>query len=186
MPYQQIDFEDIIFDPEVQKFCITEDFKCPNYNHSWACPPASPYMKKEVSKYSNYFLIYIKFDLASYVLRKKQKYLKKSEQSISNRIFRKNILRDDLEEEINNFLDKYNQKSQEKLILWDGHCRLCEINGFKKCNYDYGESCRFPDQIRYSMESVGIHVTNMVKNLGFNIEWPPIKYLYRFGLICIP
>jgi hypothetical protein len=34
------------------------------------------------------------------------------------------------------------------------------------------------------MEAVGIYVTQTVRNLNFNIEWPPIEYVYRFGLVC--
>jgi len=185
MPFQQINLEDIIFDPDVQKLCISENFKCPNYNHSWACPPEAPYMKGEVSKYSKFFLVYIKFDLASYVKKQKQKYPYRSEQSIRNRFYMKNILRDDLEKKIDSFLEKYNNDFEEKLIFWDGHCRLCEKRDYQKCTYDDGDPCRFPNQIRYSMESVGIDVTKMVNNLDLDIEWPPVNYLYRFGLICL-
>ncbi|MHA1256098.1 MAG: DUF2284 domain-containing protein, partial [Promethearchaeota archaeon] len=55
----------------------------------------------------------------------------------------------------------------------------------KKCTYDSGKQCRYPNKKRYSMEAVGIHVTNTVKNLNLDIEWPPVNYYYRFGLICI-
>jgi len=54
-----------------------------------------------------------------------------------------------------------------------------------KCTYDSGEPCRYPNKKRYSMEAVGIHVTNTVKDLNLDIEWPPVNYYYRFGLICI-
>jgi len=184
MPSQQINCDDIIFDPEVQKLCINDNFRCPYYNHSWACPPETPYMKEEISKYYKFFLVYTKFDLASYIKKQKRKSPYRSEQTIRNRFYLKNILRDELEKEINSFLEKYNRKFEEKLILWDGHCRFCEKKDYQKCTYDDGDPCRFPDQIRYSMEAVGIHVTKTVKNLDLDIEWPPVINLYRFGLIC--
>jgi len=184
MPFKEIKFKNIIFDPKVQKFCVTDNFKCPNYKHSWACPPEAPYMEKKVSKYSEYYLIYTKFNLSSYVKNKKEKNPDLTEEHIRNRFYMKNLLRDDLEVEIISFLDNFNANYDEKLILWDGHCRLCRKRGYKECNYDQGEPCRFPNEIRYSMEAVGIHVTDMVKRLDLDIEWPPINYCYRFALVC--
>jgi hypothetical protein len=35
------------------------------------------------------------------------------------------------------------------------------------------------------MEAVGIHVTDTVKNLNLDIEWPPTNHVYRFGLVCL-
>ncbi|MCJ7648379.1 MAG: DUF2284 domain-containing protein, partial [Candidatus Lokiarchaeota archaeon] len=71
----------------------------------------------------------------------------------------------------------------EKFILWDGYCRICFKEG-KNCTYDDGIPCRYPDKKRFSMEAVGIDVDKTVKNVNIEIEWPPINYAYRFGLIC--
>ena len=97
----------------------------------------------------------------------------------------KNLLRDDLEEEILRFIMDYPEKCEDKLILWDGFCRLCYNEKSVGCTYDSGKPCRYPNKIRYSMEAVGIDVTKSVSLLNFNLEWPPIKFLYRFGLICL-
>jgi predicted metal-binding protein len=184
MPYREISYDDIIFDTNVQTLCITPEFKCPYYAHSWACPPEAPYMEEKISKYSKFFLIYSKFDLASYVKRKKKHHPKRNKQVIRNRFYVKNLTRNDLENEIFQFLREYTKNYEERLILWDGHCRVCEQKGYKKCSYEENEACRFPNKIRYSMEAVGIHVSKTVKNLDFDIEWPPIKNYYRFGLVC--
>ncbi|MHA1412798.1 MAG: DUF2284 domain-containing protein, partial [Promethearchaeota archaeon] len=48
-----------------------------------------------------------------------------------------------------------------------------------------GQPCRYPDKIRYSMEAVGINVTETVRKLNFKIEWPPKKHVYRFGVACL-
>ncbi len=184
MPYMEISFDDIIFDRKIQTLCITPQFKCPYYGHSWACPPEAPYMEQEISKYSKFFLIYRKFNLAEYVAIKKKQHPKRSERSIRNRFYLKTIMRNDLEKEVSQFLQQYTENYRERLILWGGHCRVCEQKGYRKCSYDKNEPCRFPDQMRYSMEAVGIDVTNTVKNLDLEIEWPPIKYYYRFALFC--
>jgi predicted metal-binding protein len=86
-----------------------------------------------------------------------------------------------MEKEIASIIKKNNFNNENNLILWDGYCRICHKEGLK-CTYDSGEPCRYKP--RYSMEAVGINVDQTVKNAGFNLEWPPKKFAYRFGLIC--
>lgn len=185
MPFIEIKFRGIIFDPKVRSYCANSNFKCPSYAHSWACPPEAPYLEKQISKFQRFFLIYVKFDLEKYVKEIQVKHPKKSENSIRNALYMKNLLRDELEEEILQFIMDYPEKYENKLILWDGFCRLCYNEKGVGCTYDSGKPCRYPNKIRYSMEAVGIDVTESVSILNFNLEWPPIKFLYRFGLICL-
>ena len=91
---------------------------------------------------------------------------------------------DKLEQEIKLFINEHQNSYDEKRILWDGFCRLCSNEKDKGCTYDAGDPCRYPDKMRYSMEAVGIDVTQTVKNLNFNLEWPPNEFVYRFGLVC--
>ncbi|MHA2131125.1 MAG: DUF2284 domain-containing protein, partial [Promethearchaeota archaeon] len=72
-----------------------------------------------------------------------------------------------------------------KLVLLGGFCRVCYNQKDKGCTYDSGDPCRYPDRRQYSMEAVGIHVTDTVKNLNLDIEWPPTNHVYRFGLVCL-
>lgn len=185
MPYTEIKFRDIIFDPEVQSYCVNSNFKCPNYNHSWACPPEAPYLEKEVSTFNKFFLIYYKCDLNKHIEKEKLKHPNQSEKRIKNKLLMTNFLRDKLEQEIFEFLNEFQDNCKQKFVLWDGHCRVCYNILDKDCSYDSGEPCRYPDKIRYSMEAVGIDVTKTVRNVDLDIEWPPINYVYRFGLICI-
>ncbi|TFG28546.1 MAG: hypothetical protein EU532_05055 [Promethearchaeota archaeon] len=182
MPYIKINLNQIVFDPKIQSFCNNSRFKCPNYGHSHACPPVAPYLEEEVLKFRDFFLIYYKFDLIKYVQEENAKHPKRSKEKILNHFYRKNILRDHLEEEIHKFFIQYPKKFTEKLILWDGFCRICFKEG-KNCTYDNGEPCRY--QPRYSMEAIGINVDKTVKNANFELEWPPQQVTYRFGLICL-
>lgn len=119
MPAVEINLDDIIFDPKVQTYCNNPKFKCPNYGHSWACPPEAPYLEEKVSQYEKFFLIYYEFNLKEYVERIKIKSPKYSEEKIRNSFYRKDIVRDYLEEEINLFLQNYSESYNEKFILWD-------------------------------------------------------------------
>ncbi|MHA1678900.1 MAG: DUF2284 domain-containing protein, partial [Promethearchaeota archaeon] len=107
-----------------------------------------------------------------------------TEEKIISYFYRKEIMRDLMEEEIFKFINNIESNNDNVFILWDGHCRLCEKEG-KKCTYDEGQPCRYPDKIRYSMEAVGINVIETVRKLSFKIEWPPKKYVYRFGVVCL-
>jgi predicted metal-binding protein len=184
LPFLEINYKDIIFDRKVQSYCTNSDFICPSYGHSWACPPEAPYLEQEVSQYLKFYLIFIKFNLKEYIQKQKLKHPKRNEKSIRNALFMKNFLRDNLEQEILICINKYQNGYGEKLILWDGFCRVCFNEKDKGCTYDDGDPCRYPSKIRYSMEAGGIDVTQTVKNLNFDMEWPPNEFIYRFGLIC--
>ena len=184
MPFLKIKLEDIIFDPKVQTYCVSPNYKCPSYGHSWACPPEAPYLEEFVSKFNEFFLIYYELDLNEYIAKEKGKNPDSSEESIKNELYKGKFLRNKLEKEIYMFLENYHDTYEEKLILWDGFCRVCFNKKDKGCTYDSGKPCRYPDKKHYSMEATGISVTDMVKKLNLNIEWPPTNYVYRFGLIC--
>ena len=184
MPFLKVKLKDIIFDPKVQTYCVSPSFKCPSYGHSWACPPEAPYMEAEVARFKEFYLVYYQLDLSEYIKNEKVKYPKKSEKSIKNMLYSSGFLRNKLENEINDFFDKFQDPYGEKLILWDGYCRSCSNKIDKGCTYDSGKPCRYPEKRKYSMEAVGIEVTKTVSQLDFGIQWPPTDFLYRFGLIC--
>lgn len=184
MPSIEIILEDIIFDPEVQNYCNNPKFKCPNYGHSWACPPEAPYLEEKVVKFHKFYLVYYDFNLKEYVKKKKEQNPNRSENRIKNSLYHKEFIRDYLENEIYEFLKNLKEPYNEKLILWDGYCRICNKEG-KNCTYDDAQPCRYPEEKRFSMEAVGINVDKTVKNLKIPIEWPPSNHAYRFGLVCI-
>ncbi len=171
MPWKEIPKDTIIFDPKVQLYCNNPKYRCPYYEHSWGCPPKAPYLEEEVMAYERYYLIYFRFDL-------KDKNSGKIADSPSYKDMRKVM-----EKEMEDFIHSHQGKSEEMKILWDGHCRTCEKEG-KTCTLDEGIPCRYPDKIKYSMEAVGINVTETVKKANLDIEWPPINHVFRFGLVC--
>ncbi|NHJ22999.1 MAG: DUF2284 domain-containing protein [Candidatus Lokiarchaeota archaeon] len=169
MPWIEINKDTIVFDPEVQTYCNNPKFKCPNYNHSWACPPKAPYLEEQILQFKKFFLIYVKKEL----IKNKNAYFKRYE-----------FMRDDIEEEVARFIKENKNDYNEIKILWDGHCRICQKEG-KKCTIDEGIPCRYPDDIKYSMEAVGINVTETVRKIQIDIEWPPKNHIFRFGLVCL-
>ena len=47
----KIEFNDIGFDREVYSYCLNDKYKCPNYNHSYSCPPAAVLLRERVSQF---------------------------------------------------------------------------------------------------------------------------------------
>lgn len=184
MPFLKIKVEDIIFDPKVQTYCVSPSFKCPNYGHSWTCPPEAPYMKDAVSKFQSFYLIYDEINLNEYIKKKKLENPNLREEKIRNQAYTDSAFKNNLENEIDKFLGNHHEDYEERLILWAGFCRTCYNNVDKGCTYDSGKPCRYPHKQKYAMEAVGVNVTDTVKNLSVNIEWPPVNFVYRFGLIC--
>lgn len=186
MPFIQIQYKDIYFDPKVQEMCISPSFKCPFYNHSWSCPPNSPYLEKVLSTYTDFYLIYSIFDLESFIKKEKER-TNRSEFFIKNTfLLTKTFESNDLEKEFEKFLSQYDKQYKKRLLLYDGTCKYCKIQNAGNCTFDSGEKCRFPQEKRYSMESIGIEVIKTVRNLKskLDIEYPSNKYSYRFGLAC--
>ena len=55
------------------------------------------------------------------------------------------------------------------ISLSAGSCDLCKEEG---CSRVKGEPCRYPDQMRYSIESIGGNVGKTVSKLmGYELEW---------------
>ena len=184
MPHIEIKFNDLVFEPKVQLYCLNPNFKCPNYNNNWACPPEAPYLEDRLSKFEKFYLIIFKLDIKSHSQSIRKKHPNFSLQRILNRIYSKRLTEKGLEMKIYRFLDNYDEYYEEKIVLWGGHCQLCYDKLKKGCSKPNGEPCRFPDKKRYSMEAIGINVDKTVKNVNIELEWPPNDFLYRFGLIC--
>jgi len=186
MPFVLIQYDDIYFDPKVQEMCISPGFKCPFYGHSWSCPPNAPYLEKELSTYSEFYLICSIFDLETYIKKEKER-TNRSEFYIKNTFFLTNTFESrDLENEFEKFLAQYNKEHKKRRLLFDGTCKYCKIQNAGNCTFDTGEPCRYPKEKRFSMEAIGIEVIRTVLGLKskLDIEYPSKKNSYRFGLAC--
>ena len=89
-----------------------------------------------------------------------------------------------LNERISAFLDEKKGKYDDFFAIWAGNCDICAKEG-KKCTYDEGIPCRYPENIKYGMSAVGINTVETVKNLKIELNWANEEYNYRFGLVCL-
>lgn len=76
-------------------------------------------------------------------------------------------------------LSAFEQGYYQALGLGVGGCKLCET-----CT-PQGEPCRHPFKARPSPEGFGIDITELARQAGVAVEWPPKEYVTFIGLLLV-
>ena len=184
MPYLKISYDDIVFDQEVYSYCINPKFKCPYYGNNWSCPPAAPFLKVKLSNFKIFYIIYYKFDIKSYIKKKREENPQYSEEKIRFLLIHENLINLKTNLEINKFIEEYDGDYDECMIIWPETCKIC-LNEGKNCTYVKNIPCRYSEKMRYHMTGAGINTHETASKLNIGLEWPPTNYEYRFGLVCL-
>lgn len=112
---------------------------CPNYNKKWACPPLSPTYSNVSEEYSTIILLLLHCNLSQFN-HVKTEYMKiKASNSI-------------LKSSSDRFM-RFLEKRYSGVMLSNGSCRLCN-----PCNRKKGLECKRPQEVRYSLEALGLNV----------------------------
>lgn len=149
----------------VENFVDVETFleackNCPNYQQVWSCPgydfDVLEYWNRHehLKVYAHKIIFepeYLEKTYTSEELNEiLQKVLKEEKQKLSDRMF---------EEE---------KKYPGSISLSAGSCGFCK----EGCTRPQGKPCRFPEQMRYSIESLGGNVGMTIERLmGLELEW---------------
>ena len=150
---------------EVFGYCLN----CPNYNKNWSCPPHD-------------------FNEFNYIKKYKYAYI------ISGKIATDKLEledRDDVSEtfekarrEFSDLLMEEEKKHNGSVALIAGNCYQCD-----KCTKADGEPCILKEKLRYSLESLGLKVSEITKNiLHQEILWSNNgipEYLLTVGALLI-
>ena len=148
---------------------------CPNYQSKWSCPPYDFDVESYWRNYHTFSVVgrQILFDEET----KNRTYSQEELNDLIEKVIgkEKQILTDELFE-------------QEKLCpgsisLSAGSCSAC---GKGNCTRPKGEPCRFPDKMRYSIESLGGNVGKTISDLfHIELEWlEEGKLPSHFVLVC--
>lgn len=128
---------------------------CPNYDKIWSCPPFNFSTYDYLDKFSS-AIIYsgeIFFDLSN-----------SSDDEKNNK---RRLIYDMGRKEFRNYLMTIEEKYIESEALIAGHCFLCD-----ECTRLHGKKCSYPKKIRYSLESMGIEVSSLLKTvLNQELQW---------------
>lgn len=151
---------------EINKLCMT----CPTYGGKWSCPPFSPaFSSLDLNgyPYAAIVLLWCSLDQFRYT---KTEYIRIK---AANTILKSRMDR----------LMRGLEKSAGGLMISNGTCRLCN-----PCRKKKGESCRKPDQMRYSMEALGLDVGRITSDVfGHDLQWYKNKTLpsYLSAAACL-
>lgn len=161
---------------DVEQFleCCKE---CPNYNMIWACPPYDFNVQDYWRKYRVLQLIAVKINFTEEFAGKEF-----SQEQLDE------IERGSVWQEKAKLTSELYQKEEENpgsISLSAGSCMICN----RRCARASGKPCRFPDKVRYSIESLGGDVGRTISELmGIELEWVrkgrlPSHYVLVCGLL---
>ncbi len=139
---------------------------CEYYDVCKTCPPHIPdvaVFKEALLSYSKAFLV---------VLREKIKNIDDFRKDFSAELKLAEIV-SDLE------LAAFQHGFYQALGLSVGGCKLCD-----QCA-PQGEPCRHPFKARPSPEGFGIDITELAREAGVEVEWPPKEYVNFIGLVLV-
>ena len=137
------------------KFSVLCKEGCPNYGNKWACPPSSPTFSKYSANYSRAFLVLFYCYLDQFAYTKTEYMRIKASNSI-------------LKSRLDQFMRSLEKQVGGKMIS-NGSCRLCKPCALKISST---AGCKKPEQMRYSMESLGLDVNGISRDyLQHDLLW---------------
>ena len=123
---------------------------CPNYNNVWSCPP---YVFDPMDYWNSFERILV----AGYqiIFQGEQ-----TQETMTETLW-------DVKQKLAEELYELEKEFPGSQSLSAGTCQIC-----KSCSKQEGAPCRFPDKMRYSIESIGGNVGKTISSLcGIEIEW---------------
>ncbi|MDD3647537.1 MAG: DUF2284 domain-containing protein [Candidatus Dojkabacteria bacterium] len=127
---------------------------CPNYGKKYTCPPYSPSYTDHTKGNDWLFVVAFTLSLDQFKNTKYREYLKLR---IANSVLKTRIEK----------LMRAFEKQLDSKFLGTGACRLC-----KPCQLQSNEPCRYPQERRYSLESVGVDCNELMKKVcGKELKW---------------
>ena len=132
---------------------------CPNYNNRWSCPPLSFDVNEYLNKYNWIYLIAKKIDLSAELIKRTDT-VQKIKQATYDILWPE---KSDLAEKLLSLEAIY----PSSISLSAGGCSLCQ-----NCARTTNEPCRFPNKMRYSLDSFGFDLSAITRDLlGYEIKW---------------
>ena len=128
--------------------------ECENYGKNWNCPPFDFDVMEVWNSFNKLKIIAFKLDFSDEELN--MEYSDKELEFILKRLERMKVK---LMNEI------YALENENSYGLFLGNCNLC-----MKCTREFGMPCKMPFKMRYSIESLGGNVDQLIEDIfGFKI-----------------
>lgn len=150
---------DVDVEEFIEKYVDIERFMglckdCENYGKNWNCPPFDFDVMDIWNSFNKLKIIAFKLDFSDEELN--MEYSDKELEFILKRLERMKVrLMNDI----------YALEDENSLGLFLGNCNLC-----MKCTREFGMPCKMPFKMRYSIESLGGNVDQLIEDVfGFKI-----------------
>ena len=127
---------------------------CPRYGLNWSCPPHSFSVTDTFTHFRLAYVIGVKVLLSGFTQKAESlDYYHKCRHAVNQRLL------------------QYEQAMPAALVLIAGHCDICD-----PCARQVSLACNFPDQQRYSFESLGFKVSEMMADIfDDKLQWDKDK-----------
>jgi predicted metal-binding protein len=126
--------------------------ECPSYGKRWSCPPYDFSVEATWGRYSSILLYEEKIPVSA------EFRLNVYEQEELNDICRTFLA--PVKRQMTDDLLALERQFPESMALFPGRCELCDL-----CGKESGRVCRYPERMRYSIESLGGNVEQVVRIL---------------------
>ena len=141
--------EELEFTDRVRWICQHE---CPQYNKSWACPPAVGtvnYCKAKCLMYKNALLISTIQEVRDIADIDETLATRPEHEVVTNQV--RDLLR---------------EMGVEPYVLSTESCTVCQ-----RCSWLDGKPCRYPEKMHPCVESHGINILPMIEELGLTFQY---------------
>ena len=141
--------EELEFTDRVRWICQHE---CPQYNKSWACPPAVGtvnYCKAKCLMYKNALLISTIQEVRDIADIEETLATRPEHEAVTNQV--RDVLR---------------ELGVEPYVLSTESCTICD-----RCSWLDGKPCRYPEKMHPCVESHGINILPMIEELGLTFQY---------------
>lgn len=154
---------------------------CPNYKKNWSCPPHQFDEKVFLKEFKYIHLIGRQYQVPKNDIRKIRDpkaisdYCTQKSEAMKVMTW-KTLL--EIENELTGVIG-----------LIPGSCPICPAQGMT-CSRESDQPCRFPNLMRYSLESLGFNVADLIKyEVGMMMKWPenqrlPDQLTAVAGILC--
>ena len=141
--------QELEFTERVRWICQNE---CPQYNKSWACPPAVgtvTYCKAKCLMYKNALLISTIQEVRDIADIDETLATRPEHEVVTNQV--RDLLR---------------EMGVEPYVLSTESCSICD-----RCSWLDGKPCRYPEKMHPCVESHGINILPMIEELGLTFQY---------------
>lgn len=150
----------LLIEPSVRGLCCKpyegHPHGCPNFASGvLRCPPNAPLIGNVMSLFQDHYVVWNEFDLALHVAKMHARHPRWSRRQLFNCLYWQPTARKQLREEI------------DKLIMdrsWDGRKDVIVLT---------------------TPEACGVNVTETMKRIGIELEWPPRDKAYQVAVVGI-